>query len=211
MLNFFDENINYKDRVLFTNDENKSITYGDWYAYSKGLKNVINTKEKVLAAIICHNTIGSALSYLCCLQNRIVPLLIDHDMDIELRQRLLSIYKPNYIFKPVDDEAEPLYTLNGYGLYWGSDISHKIHPDLALLLTTSGSTGSPKLVRQSYTNIQANAVSIAQYLKITAQDHPISSLPMHYTFGLSVINSHVLRGACEHLTESPEFHSPMNV
>lgn len=63
MLNFFDENINYKDRVLFTNDENKSITYGDWYAYSKGLKNVINTKEKVLAAIICHNTIGSALSY----------------------------------------------------------------------------------------------------------------------------------------------------
>lgn len=91
MLNFFDENINYKDRVLFTNDENKSITYGDWYAYSKGLKNVINTKEKVLAAIICHNTIGSALSYLCCLQNRIVPLLIDHDMDIELRQRLLSI------------------------------------------------------------------------------------------------------------------------
>ena len=205
MLNFFDENINYKDRVLFTNDENKSITYGDWYAYSKGLKNVINTKEKVLAAIICHNTIGSALSYLCCLQNRIVPLLIDHDMDIELRQRLLSIYKPNYIFKPVDDEAEPLYTLNGYGLYWGSDISHKIHPDLALLLTTSGSTGSPKLVRQSYTNIQANAVSIAQYLKITAQDHPISSLPMHYTFGLSVINSHVLRGACEHLTEATVF------
>ncbi|WP_415944410.1 AMP-binding protein [Megasphaera elsdenii] len=205
MLNFFDENIDYKNRVLFTSNENKSITYGDWYAYSKGLKNVIPAKRRVLAAIICHNTVGSALSYLCCLQNRIVPLLIDHDMDMELRQRLLSIYKPNYIFKPVDDEVEPLYTLNGYGVYWGSDINHNIHPDLALLLTTSGSTGSPKLVRQSYTNIQANAESIAQYLKITAQDHPISSLPMHYTFGLSVINSHVLCGACECLTEATVF------
>lgn len=126
-------------------------------------------------------------------------------MDAELRQRLLSIYNPNYIFKPVDSRSEALYTLNGYGVYRSSNTFHKIHPDLALLLTTSGSTGSPKLVRQSYTNIQANAASIAQYLKITDQDHPISSLPMHYTFGLSVINSHVLCGACECLTEATVF------
>lgn len=205
MLNFFDENPEYKNHVLFTNGRGKSITYGDWYAYSKGLKNIIPTHTKTLAAIICHNTIGSALSYLCCLQNRIVPLLIDHAMDSELQQRLLSLYKPNYIFKPILEESEPLYTLSNYGMYPGSTFPHDIYPELALLLTTSGSTGSPKLVRQSYTNIQSNAASIAQYLKITALDHPISSLPMHYTFGLSVINSHVLCGACECLTEATVF------
>ena len=205
MLNFFDENPAYENHVLFTNGAGHSLTYKDWYTHSRNLEEKLSSPTRQLAAIICHNTIGSALSYLCCLQNRIVPLLIDHDMDIELRQRLLSIYKPNYIFKPVDDEVEPLYTLNGYGVYQANDIAHNIHSDLALLLTTSGSTGSPKLVRQSYTNIQSNAASIAQYLKITAQDHPISSLPMHYTFGLSVINSHVLCGACECLTEATVF------
>lgn len=203
--NFFDENPEYKNHLLFTDGKGKSITYGDWYAYSKSLKNVIPTQSKTLAAIICHNTIGSALAYLCCLQNRIVPLLIDHAMDKELRTNLFNIYKPNYIFKPVDDEAEPFYTLNDYGVYYGYNITPELHPDLALLLTTSGSTGSPKLVRQSYTNIQSNAASIAQYLKITTLDHPISSLPMHYTFGLSVINSHVLKGACECLTEATVF------
>lgn len=205
MLNFFDENSAYENHVLFTNGAGHSLTYKDWYTHSRNLEEKLSYPTRQLAAIICHNTIGSVLSYLCCLQNRIVPLLIDHDMDIELRQRLLSIYEPNYIFKPVDDEVEPLYTLNGYGVYQANDIAHNIHPDLALLLTTSGSTGSPKLVRQSYTNIQSNAASIAQYLKITAQDHPISSLPMHYTFGLSVINSHVLCGACECLTEATVF------
>lgn len=205
MLNFFDENPAYENHVLFTDGSGQSVTYQDWYAHSKNLGKILSSPNRQLAAIICHNTIGSALSYLCCLQNRIVPLLIDHDMDAELRQRLLSIYNPNYIFKPVDSRSEALYTLNGYGIYRSSNTVHKIHPDLALLLTTSGSTGSPKLVRQSYTNIQANAASIAQYLKITAQDHPISSLPMHYTFGLSVINSHVLCGAYECLTEATVF------
>ena len=205
MRNFFDENPEYKDRALFTDGKGKSITYGDWYAAGKGIKNIVSPHTKALAVIICRNTIGSALSYLCCLQNRIVPLLIDHDMDRELQQRLLSLYKPNYIFKPLANGAEPLYTLNDYGMYPGSTYAHDIYPELALLLTTSGSTGSPKLVRQSYTNIHSNAASIAQYLKITALDHPISSLPMHYTFGLSVINSHVLRGACECLTEATVF------
>ncbi|MDR3625618.1 MAG: AMP-binding protein, partial [Ignavibacteriaceae bacterium] len=69
------------------------------------------------------------------------------------------------------------------------------HPDLAVLLSTSGTTGSPKLVKLTYDNIQANAESIAQYLGIDKNEKPITSLPMSYSFGLSVINSHLLKGA----------------
>lgn len=76
-----------------------------------------------------------------------------------------------------------------------------VNPLLALLLSTSGSTGSPKLVRLSVRNLQANAESIAQYLQITAKERPITSLPMEYTYGLSVINSHILRGASLLLTD----------
>ena len=70
-----------------------------------------------------------------------------------------------------------------------------IHNDLGLLLSTSGTTGSPKLVRLSYKNLQSNAESIGQYLNITAKEKPITSLPMSYSYGLSVINSHLLKGA----------------
>ncbi|WP_434922541.1 AMP-binding protein [Glutamicibacter sp. PAEs-4] len=78
--------------------------------------------------------------------------------------------------------------------------AHELHPDLALLLSTSGSTGSPKLVRLSHENLQANAASIAAYLRLTEADRAITTLPMSYCYGLSVINSHLLRGASLVLT-----------
>lgn len=79
--------------------------------------------------------------------------------------------------------------------------AHTLHPDLALLLSTSGSTGSPKLVRLSAENLQANAESIATYLDIRDTDRAATTLPMHYCYGLSVIHSHLLRGAGVLLTE----------
>ncbi|MGN9908795.1 AMP-binding protein [Phytohabitans sp. LJ34] len=79
--------------------------------------------------------------------------------------------------------------------------AHDLHPDLALLLSTSGSTGSPKLVRLSHDNLRANAASIAEYLDIRAEDRAATTLPMHYCYGLSVVNSHLLRGAGLILTD----------
>ena len=63
-------------------------------------------------------------------------------------------------------------------------------PDVALLLTTSGTTGSRKFVRLSHRNVESNAAAIATALELGATDRPITSLPLHYTFGLSVLNSH---------------------
>ncbi len=73
--------------------------------------------------------------------------------------------------------------------------AHDLHPDLALLLSTSGSTGSPKLVRLSHDNLRANATAIADSLGIRATDRAVTSLPLHYCYGLSVLHSHLARGA----------------
>lgn len=84
-----------------------------------------------------------------------------------------------------------------------------MHPDLALLLTTSGSTGSPKLVRQSRRNIESNARAIVRYLEIGEEERAITTLPMNYTYGLSIVQSHLLAGASLILTGrsvvEPEF------
>ena len=70
-----------------------------------------------------------------------------------------------------------------------------LHPDLAVMMATSGTTGSRKYVRLSAASVEANARSIAQYLELTPHERPITSLPLHYSFGLSVLNSHWLSGA----------------
>ena len=78
---------------------------------------------------------------------------------------------------------------------------HQLHPDLALLLSTSGSSGSPRLVRLSWDNLDSNARSIAEYLAICPTDRAVTSLPMHYCYGLSVVHSHLVAGASVVLTD----------
>jgi len=65
-----------------------------------------------------------------------------------------------------------------------------LHARLSVILSTSGSTGSPKLVKLSARNIESNASSICDYLGITAADRAITSLPFSYSYGMSVVNSH---------------------
>jgi acyl-CoA synthetase (AMP-forming)/AMP-acid ligase II len=76
----------------------------------------------------------------------------------------------------------------------------KPNPDLRVLLSTSGSTGDPKLVRLSARNIASNATSIVQYLDLTPADRAATTLPFHYSYGLSVLNSYLSAGASLLLT-----------
>lgn len=70
-----------------------------------------------------------------------------------------------------------------------------LHPDLGVLLSTSGSTGCGKAVRLSTANISANARSIAEYLELGSDDRACLILPLHYSYGLSVLNAHLTVGA----------------
>lgn len=73
--------------------------------------------------------------------------------------------------------------------------AHDLHPDLALLLSTSGSTGSAKLVRLSHANLVANTAQIRAALDIRPDDCAALTLPLSYTYGLSVLQTHLAAGA----------------
>ncbi|MEE1758795.1 AMP-binding protein [Streptomyces sp. SP18BB07] len=107
---------------------------------------------------------------------------------------LTAAYDPDVVARPDDHGTWQLDERRR-----GS--AHILHPELALLLSTSGSTGSPKLVRLSHENLQANAESIATYLGIRDTDRAATTLPPHYCYGLSVIHSQLLRGAGLILTD----------
>lgn len=79
--------------------------------------------------------------------------------------------------------------------------AHELHPDLALLLSTSGSTGSPKLVRLTRQGLHTNAAAIATYLDLTDHDRGLLNLPLHYCYGLSILTSHLYAGAAVVVTD----------
>jgi acyl-CoA synthetase (AMP-forming)/AMP-acid ligase II len=77
----------------------------------------------------------------------------------------------------------------------------ELHPDLALLLSTSGSTGSAKLVRLSAENLQSNAAGIAERLGLSHDDRTVTTLALSYSYGLSVVHSALHAGASVLLTD----------
>ena len=193
------------NRIAFISDKNVQLSYSLLEKESEKLLQHI--PERSLVFCLCANEIGSILGYITFLKNGIVPVMLDASKDIELLKSLLDIYSPNYIWMPTSayssEYGKSIYEANDFTLTVYNDDPIELHDDLALLLTTSGSTGSPKLVRLSYNNVINNAESISKYLNITDQERPITSLPMFYSYGLSVINSHLIKGATILLTDKP--------
>jgi len=194
---------NLSDIALFA-DGSSDVSYGMLHSEIQRFAEKI--PKGALVFLIGGNDQASVIFYLACLEKGAVPLLLAKDITLGPLQKLMHVYKPKYLFKiPNGDAAEDGYSLTwqegGYGLFQ-NDVSkpHSLHPDLGLLLATSGSTGSVKLVRLSLKNLIANAAAISQYLKITPTETAISSLPFNYSYGLSIINSHLFSGASIALT-----------
>lgn len=137
--------------------------------------------------------VGAVARYLGALVARRPVALLDPDLD---RAVLLALIER---FEPVQVTGVTSAPPGGYRAEADTWIREspavEPHPELALLLTTSGSTGNPKLVRLSRTAVLTNAAAIGESLGITADDIAPTTLPLFYTYGLSVLNSHLLRGA----------------
>ena len=157
--------------------------------------------RRTLGLLLAHNRYECLAGYVAALNADCALILVDAGLNAELTQSLLATYRPDWIFTR-DGEFDGYRAGPVPGLLVGPEPQDgEIHPDLALMLSTSGSTGSPKLVRLTLANLAANADSIARYLSLTADDRPITSLPMPYSYGLSVINSHLSVGAAIVLSE----------
>ena len=204
-MSYFEQFEKYGEKIAFLDDRGQSVTYRQLGEFAKETGEKL--QKRTLAFVFCENSVGSALGYLSFLNNKVVPLMIDRKIDPELREHLISVYQPAYLYFPKDmaecfEGVSALQETYDYVLGRTQfDAAIEMDERLALLLTTSGSTGSPKLVRQSYTNVQANAESIAQYLELDDTEKPITTLPMNYTYGLSIINSHMQVGATVLLTD----------
>ena len=195
----------YGAKTALLSDSGETLSYEGLNAEGQRLADVIGAR--CLVFVLCENAVGSVLGYTAFLNHRVVPVLLNAGLDRTMIEDLLTTYCPSYLWLPERKAAEfksmeTVYTAHGYCLMkTGCGTQYPLHDDLALLLTTSGSTGSPKFVRQSYVNIRANTSSIIEYLHLESTERPITTLPMNYTYGLSIINTHLAVGATILLTE----------
>ena len=186
-----------KDKIAIRDDSGYTLTYKDICDTIKqfeGLK-----LPRCVVFCLCENCAASLVGYMAFENNKQVPLLLSAGLDDELRQNLESMYTPSYYWAP-DAKAdsvrgEKVFSRYGYSLLKTENEPYPLNSKLSMLLTTSGSTGSPKLVRHKYGNLEANAENVAKVFAWTENEVGICDLPMNYTMGLNVINSHLFAGA----------------
>lgn len=198
--------LRYKNNQAVITDRGEALSYGELEQFSVLFSSKIVSGAFLLC--LCDNTLASFLGYVSCIYRGIPLALVDCHKDNETIVGLFEAYKPEYIWLPKERISEvggvTVFEYGGYNLqrvkekpFGGDDV----YRDLALCLTTSGSTGSPKFVRLSKMNLSSNAESISSYLEVTEQDRPVMSLPMFYSYGISIINSYLYKGATILLTD----------
>lgn len=194
-------------------DNGGQLTYGELVWLRGELASVLPERELVFC--LCENRVGALAGFLSLYDCKDVCLLLSAHIDKALLQVLDETYGPSYYWMPeamaVESGYDRVYGYKSYILCKTGKISPFLHPDLSMLMTTSGTTGSPKLVRHKYGNIESNARNVAKVFGWTSEERGIIDLPMQYTMGLNVINSHLYAGATVLLVEanlmSPKYWS----
>jgi len=152
----------------------------------------IQADVKQSALLYIANVPSAVAALIAAIQSDTAVLLADATLSPQLQEQLEAVYKPHWIGRFTDKAAE----------WQRTDAAHyDINTDLSLLLSTSGSTGSPKYVRLSSESVIDNARAIAQVLSIDSADVAAAHLDFHYSYGLSVLTSHIYQGASLSLSD----------
>ncbi|MBA3816929.1 MAG: AMP-binding protein [Parachlamydiaceae bacterium] len=207
--------VEYGDRVaIIEGDISRIISFQELENATLQFANSFE-KSKFLCFFFISSTIDCMIAYLSLINLGHTIALFEANMHPELKEHLINLYHPQFVIDslapPTDTPSyikeqayQPFHTTLPSLFVWKYAFPHMspaLYPKLQLLLSTSGTTGSPKLIRLSSTNIISNAKSIVEYLQISGKDRAMASLPFHYSYGLSILHTHLLVGASIVLTQ----------
>lgn len=136
--------------------------------------------------------------YIILMVTESVPLFIPETISNIALARMVDAFHPSKIIVPPSrkglpsDFSEVLTTSSYVMLQSSKKRNQRLDSKLCLLAATSGSTGSPKLVPQTHENIRINTHQICDALKLTCEDVALATLPLSYTFGMSVVNCQLM-------------------
>lgn len=179
------------ERILAQDDLGRILRYGELPALTQEWK--VRLPGRKVVVLMCANTVPHLAAYAGLHGAGHVLILLPAATANSILIDLIERYQVEAVVRvdaSGDIQIEQLHTDPG-----------PLHPDLSICLSTSGSTGSPKLVRFSDDRLIANARAICQYLNIGPDEVAMAHLPFEYSFGLSILHSHVAAGARVLLSE----------
>lgn len=165
--------------------------------------------RKALGFVFALNDAASLIAYLGSIESGHAVAMLDPELDSTLASRLIQRFQPDFIVAPasqaLDGGISAQYSATALGTQQVLLCSlqpgrYEIHPDVALLISTSGSTGSSKLVRLSWRNLQSNAASINQVLSNTDRDRAMLTTPIFNGYAQSLVHTHLAAGGSFVLT-----------
>jgi len=186
-----------RELVAAIDAQGNQLSYGELRNFSERAERMMPTRS--LFFMLVENNVGGIVWTIgnICAEN--VPLILNAHLDEGLYQSLYELYQPPFVCVPesIADrfDYEKIFTCYGYTLMKTDNEACPMNDELSHLLPTSGSTGSPKLVRHKYENIEAAALNISTFFQLTEKDRPLMVLPLYYTMGLSMVFSHFYVGA----------------
>ena len=183
--------------IAAIDSQGQQLTYGELRDFADMAKELMPLRSLVF--LLVENNVGGIAWTIgnICAEN--VPLILNAHLDGGLYQNLYELYRPPFVCVPEGMAEkypyETVATVYGYTLMKTGCEACPMNDELSHLLPTSGSTGSPKLVRHKYDNIEAAALNISTFFELTEKDRPLMVLPLYYTMGLSMVFSHLYVGA----------------
>ena len=148
-------------------DSNKVFSSEELLIEVQRYENLLGSDSKLLVLILCNNSVLSLARYLACLRLGHTVMLYAELTEKDLLRNIIADYSPNWVLGG-SLRLEGYETVGVLGNVLNGQVQHKLHKDLAVMLATSGTTGSSKFVKLSYKNLQSNAISIAQYLGLSS-------------------------------------------
>lgn len=195
-MKFYENLDRFGDSPALACDDGTKYTYSELEQLATAFAQRVFSPERRLAFVIVNNCEQTIWGYLGFLKAGVVPLLLGSKLSKELFHRLCDLYHPTWIWAEESYFCEnPQFRHGSYVLSKRDAELYEIHPELCMMLTTSGSTGSPKCVRQTQANLEINSTDTIEHLGLSQKEAFITTLPMNYTYGLMLVQSHLLAGA----------------
>ena len=199
----------FSGRAALIGDTGVTLTYGDLAALSADLEKAVDfSDERPLVMFISRNTLGALSGYAALMDLGYPVLPASAELPTEMWKALLNLYRPGLLLLPRERQntcpaMREVFEFRDYVLLRTNFARrYPVNGRLGLLITTSGSTGSAKYVRQSWDNLRFNAAAIADFLGLGPSDRTITCLPPQYTYALSMLHANLLRGASVVVTQS---------
>ena len=196
---------NVRDKIALIDDQGYCMTYSELDRIVNEIAGVCVSSTLVM--MLCKNSVAAVAGYVGFVSNGIVPLMTSYYVSDESINNIIKVYKPRYLYVPVEkkneyDSYQMIWKIQGYCVLQSVNwVDYEIHPELEVLLSTSGSTGSPKYVRMGRNAFQISVSEVTRYCEYCGNERFITLSPVSYMLGLHRIRCHLYMGNTILLTD----------